>query len=128
MHLVFYITELHKIQVRSQLNFSKSPKQNEHQFYKIKSGITECLKNQVKLFLSKSQLCISDAQASNHLFNVAPNVKRCAFCPVLSLSEAGALWLLYLKTRGGSQGLYILSFSGAKPTNRAINLIAFVFT
>ena len=30
--LVFYITELHKIQVRSQLNFSKSPKQNEQQF------------------------------------------------------------------------------------------------
>ena len=29
-HLVFYITELHKIQVRSQLNFSKSLKQNEH--------------------------------------------------------------------------------------------------
>ena len=32
-HLVFYITEPHKIQVRSQLNFSKSLKQNEHQFY-----------------------------------------------------------------------------------------------
>ena len=31
-HLVFYITELHKIQVRSQLNFSKSPKQSECQF------------------------------------------------------------------------------------------------
>ena len=37
-----------------QLNFSKSPKQNEHQSYLIKSGITECIRNQVKLFLSKS--------------------------------------------------------------------------
>ena len=32
---------------------------------------------------------------------------------------------LYLKTREGSQGLYIVSFSGAKLTNKSINLIAF---
>ena len=42
--LLHYNTELHKMQVRSQLTFPKFPKQNEHQFYKIKSGITECFK------------------------------------------------------------------------------------
>ena len=41
---------------------------------------------------------------ANHLFNVAPNVKWCFFCPVLSQSEAGALWPLYLKTRGDPRG------------------------
>ena len=50
-------------------------------------------------------------------------------CPVLSLSEARGPVALYLKTRGGgSQGLYIVSFSGAKLTNKSINLIAFAFT
>ena len=66
--------------------------------------------------------------SANHLFNVAPNVKWCSSSPVLSLSEAGGPVALYLKTREDPQGLYIVSFSGAKPTNRAINLIAFVFT
>ena len=63
--LLHYSTELHYTKYKSgfSANLSKSPKQNEHQFYKIKSGITECIRNQVKLFLSKSKLCISNAQA-----------------------------------------------------------------
>ena len=42
--------------------------------------------------------------SANYLFIVAPNVKWCVFCPVLSQSESGALQLLYLKTRGGPRG------------------------
>ena len=42
--------------------------------------------------------------SSNHLFNVAPNVQGCFFCPVHSQSEAGGLWPLYLKTRQDPRG------------------------
>ena len=42
--------------------------------------------------------------SANHLFNVAPNVKWCFFCPVLSQSEAGGLQPLYLKTREDPRG------------------------
>ena len=95
LRLVFYITELHKIQVKSQLSFSKSPKQNEHQFYQIKSGITECLKNQVKLFLSKSQLCISDAQASqlticSMLLQMSSDVPPALSCACLRLGPCSS--------------------------------------
>ena len=128
--LVFYITELHKIQVR----FLSQP------FQISKAKWTPVLFNKIWYYRmhQKSSQFVSEliltlhfrcpCFLANNLFNVAPNVKWCVFCPVLSQSEAGALWLLYWKTREDPQGLYIVSFSGAKPTNRAINLIAFAFT
>ena len=48
--------------------------------------------------------------------------------PVLCLSEAGDPAALYLKTRGyDPRGFIYCHFSGAKLTNKSINLIAFAF-
>ena len=90
-HLVFYITELHKIQVRSQLNFSKISKAkwtpvliNKIWYYRMLQKSSQVVSEQI---LTLHFRCPSFS--ANHLFNVAPNVKWCSFSPVLCLSEAG---------------------------------------
>ena len=71
---------------------------------------------------------------ANHLFNVAPKLQSCSKHQVMFLQPCPVpVWgwgpsSLYLKTREDPQGFHTVSSSGAKPTNRAINLIAFAST
>ena len=73
-HSFLYITELHKIKVSflSQKPFQVSM-QNEFQFYLIKPGITNCIFNPVKLFLSKSNSVFQTPMLFSYIFLNIPN-------------------------------------------------------